>query len=852
MPAPIERTFDYLVPADWPLLPGMRVSVPFSGRQLVGIVVEIADEPADGLDFARIRAIHDCLDREALLPPAVLALTRQVAQVYLAGWGEVLPLAVPGRIDAQVGRRLRLTEAGLQELAQPSLTDSARLTDGAVSGGAWPDARVARHRPLGEGAVELLVQLGSMVEAGRDSAKRGRWLSASRLSKRRPGGVAQLYELARRGWVDVEDEWSGPPPGRLVAAIRLAAHVDSRTVAESLQRAPAQRRLIELLAEPGLGPRALQPGLYEAEAVERAGTTPATVRALVDKGLVERLRRPRPRTAQHEGSGDGAGTFRLTADQAAALVTVREAITCRDSRPILLHGVTGSGKTEVYLRAAAGAVTRGRTALLLVPEIGLTPQLERRARAVLGDRVAVWHSGLSGGERLEAFWRARRGEAAVVIGPRSALFAPLDDVGLIVVDEEQDSAYKQEERPRYQGRDVAIWRARLEGAAVVLGSATPAIESYYRATHGAKRLAEMPARVGARPLPSVELVDMRSEWLANGRTLVSETLEEAIGERLPRREQVLVLLNRRGFASSIMCRACGERLECPDCAVTLTLHRGEGRLRCHYCDHSRGLPRSCPTCGSRHMHDLGIGTERLQGAIEKAFPSARVGRFDADETRGRGAHARILADFAAHKIDVLVGTQMLAKGHDFPAVTLVGVVGADASLSVPDFRSSERTFQLLTQMAGRTGRSDLGGQVVMQALQPDHYAIEAALEHDYHAFYAREIEYRRSLRYPPFCRIAVCVCRGALLESVREEAASLAAALREVSSKSDAASSVDVLGPAAPLLSRLRGRYRMQVLLKAGDRGLLLSVLAEARALLATRKQVPRELVIDVDPMSLM
>lgn len=809
VPAPVDDAFSYRVPEalESRAMPGMRVSVRFSGRSLRGVIVETATEPPAGVDPRRVRALDDCLDRDAVVGPLMLMLIQQIASAYLVGPGEVAQLALPpGSGDPAASRRVRIERL-------PAPTD--RLSAAAVS----------------------------VLEAARASGSGTRWVTASaiRRSTSQPALHAALYELSAAGIATVRDEWSGAEPGSHRIVARLRAGVDSAVAEHATGRAPAQRRALQaLLAEPSQQ-------IDAATMSRRLGITHAVLSALECKELVELERRPLEETSCWKLGAGGAGDFVLTGDQERALATVERAIDERAQRAALLHGVTGSGKTEVYLRAAAHALRAGRSALLLVPEIGLTPQLEERARAVLGDRVSVLHSGMADGARARAWWRVRRGDSRVVVGPRSAVFAPLTDVGLIVIDEEQDGAYKQDERPRYNGRDVARWRARLEGAAVLLGSATPAVESYRQASTGEWELLRLPHRVRRQPMPEVSLVDMRREWKECGRSLVSRRLEDSIVARLERREQALILLNRRGFAAVLLCRVCGERVECPHCAVSLAVHRSDRTLRCHYCDHRKPVPSVCVACGASVLHDIGHGTERLQAALRQRFAGARIERFDADQTQRRGSHARILSRFGKGEIDVLVGTQMLAKGHDFPGVTLVGVVGADSSLSMPDFRAAERTFQLLTQMAGRAGRGEVAGEVVLQAHQPDHYAIEAAMQHDFVAFYEREIEYRRRLRYPPFVVLAACVCRGKLAASVKEEADRLAAALR-----TDMGEGIEVFGPASPPISRLRSKYRVQLLLKGPTRRDLSDHLRRSMRRLRQARCLPRDLVIDIDPQNLL
>ena len=809
VPAPVEDLFSYRIPAalEPRAMPGMRVSVRFGGRRLQGVIVETVDEPPVGVDPRRVRPVDDCLDRDAVIGPVLLALVQRIASTYLAGPGEVAQLALPpGPRDPAAARQVRLG---------PQACVDDRLSDAACA----------------------------VLEAARAAGAATRWIAASAI-RRRVGGQplhAALYELSAADLAEVRDEWGGAEPGAYRIVARLCDGVDAVACRQATGRAPVQRRALRAL---------LQAPSREADAASLSrcfDVAHSVLSALERKGLLELERRPLEEEVTWKLGAGGAGEFVLTADQERALCEVERAVDERARRPTLLHGVTGSGKTEVYLRSAAHALRAGRSALLLVPEIGLTPQLEERARAVLGDRVSVLHSGMADGARARSWWRVRRGDARVVVGPRSAVFAPLADVGLIVIDEEQDSAYKQEERPRYNGRDVACWRARLEGAAVLMGSATPAIESYRKASSAAWGLLRLPSRVRRQAMPEVRLVDMRREWKACGRNLVSRPLEESIVARLERREQALILLNRRGFAPVLLCRACGQRIECPHCAVSLTVHRADRTLRCHYCDHRTPVPGVCIACGATVLHDVGHGTERLQAALRQRFPAARIERFDADQTQRRGAHGRILSRFGKGDIDVLVGTQMLAKGHDFPGVTLVGVVGADAALSMPDFRAAERTFQLLTQMAGRAGRGEVAGEVVLQAHQPDHYAIEAAMHHDFVAFYEREIEYRRRLRYPPFAALATCVCRGKLAASVKEEADRFAGALR-----AEAGEGIEVLGPASPAIARLRGKYRVQLLLKAATRADLGDHLRLSIQRLRQQRQMPRDLVIDIDPQNLL
>jgi primosomal protein N' (replication factor Y) len=513
--------------------------------------------------------------------------------------------------------------------------------------------------------------------------------------------------------------------------------------------------------------------------------------------------------------------------------------------PFLLHGVTGSGKTEVYFRAIERTLEQGRSALLLVPEIALTPLLVRAAVGRLGKVVSVLHSELSVGERHDQWWRLREGDARVAIGARSAVFAPLTEVGLVIVDEEHESAYKQDESPRYHGRDVAVMRARLEGAVALLGSATPSLESNHNAHAGKYRRLVLPRRIGSQGMARVEVVDRRQILKAGGDPILTPPLREALGERLERKEQSLLLLNRRGYATSLLCRECGMQAMCPNCSVALTLHKGGRVALCHYCAYETSAPRACGSCKGEYLRLTGYGTEKVLEAVRAALPTARVERLDRDLAVRRGAVARVLASFEAGETDILVGTQMIAKGHDFPRVTLVGVVDADVGLGLPDFRAAERTFQLLTQVAGRAGRADLPGEVILQSHLPDHYALQLACAQDYDAFFDREMEFRRTMAYPPAATLVNLILRARDSTEGAEAAEAIATRLR-----GQAAGNFRVLGPAFAPLARLRQEHRFQVLLKGRRKAMRDAV----RAALVERYGSVRwpGVAVDVDPVTIM
>ncbi|HHW13977.1 MAG TPA: primosomal protein N', partial [Firmicutes bacterium] len=551
-------------------------------------------------------------------------------------------------------------------------------------------------------------------------------------------------------------------------------------------------------------------------ALKAAGVGEGVLRRLLAQGMVAAFDRPVERAALDDPeawswpqSGTGGSALQLTPGQREALAAIRAEAAAERPRPVLLHGVTGSGKTEVYLRAVAETLALGRSAIVLVPEIALTPQSAARFRERFGRRVAVLHSRLSAGERFDEWRRLASGEAVVALGARSAVFAPVRKLGLVVVDEEQEGAYKQEEAPRYHAREVALARAAAEGAVAVLGSATPSVESYYRALQGDFRLAELGCRPLGRALPAVEVVDMRAELASGNREIFSRRLQEAIRERLSRGEQAVLFLNRRGFSRVVLCRACGLVVRCPVCQVALTYHASEDRLVCHYCQHRTVPPVTCPSCGSRYIRHFGVGTEKVEAEVGRLFPEARPVRMDVDTTRRKGAHARILGAFARGEYNVLVGTQMIAKGLDLPGVTLVGVVAGDTALGLPDFRAAERTFTMLTQVAGRAGRGGRPGEVIVQTYNPEHYSIVAASRHDYRLFYEQEIAFRRAAGYPPFGELVLLTVAGAREEMAQEGAEALAKRVREAVGGSAA-----VLGPNPAPLARLRGLYRFHVLVK--------------------------------------
>jgi len=537
----------------------------------------------------------------------------------------------------------------------------------------------------------------------------------------------------------------------------------------------------------------------------------------------------------------------LSPRQQTAFEAIRSSTAARRFQAFLLHGVTGSGKTEVYLNAIEATLAQGRNTLLLVPEIALTPAMAGQFYHRFGEGVAILHSAFHDAERAEQWRRIRKGLARVVVGTRSGVFAPVQDLGLIIIDEEHDGSYKQQDTPRYHGRDVAVMRAHQANACVVLGSATPSLESRYNVERGKYTLLELPDRIENRPMPDVELIDMRLEFVETRKQATfSRRLLTAISEKLGAGEQVMLLHNRRGFSSFVACRSCGERVQCVNCSLTLTFHRRDRRMLCHYCSYAERVPSLCPKCKSEHIYFLGFGSERVEDELHREFPEARIARMDRDTVSGKRHFETILTGFREKAYDILVGTQMIAKGHDIPNVTLVGVISADIGLGMPDFRAAERTFQLLTQVAGRAGRGHLPGQVLVQTINPEHYAIRHAATHDFAGFYKQEIRFREAMRYPPFSALANVLLRSEKQEDAMRMSTEIAHLL------TPSPENIKVLGPAEAPVPRLKNEYRYQLLIKAKDRRALNETLRRLRSHALERHWNATALVIDVDPLTLL
>ena len=798
LPVPLDQPFTYALPETLRhrVQPGCRLVVPFGTRKLTGVVLACHDAPPGAAAREALRLI----DAEPVLDAALIALGRWIAGYYCAPLGDVLRGMLPLAAEIHRGKVYELTSAG-RDAARQLLLDAS------------PD--------------DPVVQVLRLLER--------RPLSGAYLARKLPLADKALKALVRRGFASVEQVETGRDPLRAPAA-RLRIEAAAET-APSPRLPRAERELLAFLA--------LHPGSHNLKDVEALvrNASPAA-RSLARRHLIRLSPEP-------PAGGAAAGAVRaphtLNPAQRAAFEPIHEAVAARRFATFLLHGVTGSGKTEVYLNAIDTALACGRGALLMVPEIALTPAMAGQFFARFGDRVAILHSAFTDTERSEQWRRIRSGAAGVVVGTRSGVFAPVRNLGLIVVDEEHDGSYKQEESPRYNGRDVAIVRAHAAGACVVLGSATPSLESRYNAERGKYTLLELPDRIESRPMPAVELVDMRTEFLETRRQATfSRRLLAALSERLAQGEQAIVLLNRRGFSSFVACRACGERVQCANCSLTLTYHRRDRRLLCHYCNYAEKVPGVCPRCQSEHLYFMGIGSERVEDELHREFPAARIARLDRDTVTGKREYESILQGFREGCYDILVGTQMIAKGHDIPNVTLVGVVSADIGLGMPDFRAAERTFQLLTQVAGRAGRGELPGTVIVQTINPDHYAVRLASHQDYEAFYRKELGFRRMMAYPPFSAMANLLVRSGKQEEAFRMSAELARALTPAPER------MRIMGPAEAPVVKLMKEYRYQFLIKAASRKALNELLRRAQAFARESKWSATALVIDVDPLSLM
>ena len=805
LPIPLRSTFTYAVPASLhgEALVGRRVVVPFRNRAMVGVgLAESSRVPEIAGGKKSIKEIVELMDTGPALPPKLIELGQWLSRYYVAPIGETLRAMLPPEIELRHDREYSLTDRGrgyLEELASPEETTEEEAAERAflrrVEGkGDSASSSQIRRWLGGEAAAERLVRLG--------------YLSAREVLKKRRTRTQKIISWKP----DAPDQPHGQP----------------------------EKRVREVLADAG-APLPLE------LLIQKAGVTALVIKRLEKAGLLDTWEEPLTIEEDAWDTDFTPPANILNADQKSALAEIWRWLVTGKFAAALLHGVTGSGKTEVYLGAIEAALSRGKTAIVLVPEIALTLWVGRLVRARFGASVAVLHSGLPDTERAREWWRVRHGEAKIVVGTRSAIFAPLENLGLIIVDEEQESSYKQEETPRYNGRDTAVYRAQLEGAVAILGSATPSLETFHNARTGKYQLLELTSRVENRALAEVRIVDLREEFRREHRAApISEPLRAAVALRLEEGTQAMILINRRGYSWSLLCRSCGSMIQCENCSIALTYHKSRQRLECHYCGYSIRPPKECPKCKGGYLYFVGDGAERVEEYLHEQFPKARIARLDRDTVRTKREYQQVLGAFAGGEIDVLVGTQMVAKGHDFQRVTLVGVVAADLALGRPDFRAAERTFQLLTQVAGRAGRGELAGEVLVETYFPEHYAIQYAVQQDYVSFYEKEAHFRRMLHYPPFAALASILIRDRKIENAIRWSRALAGYFAPFENRS-----VKILGPAAAPLSRLRREYRFQFVLKSPQRSALSRALGGCLDFCASKEIPETAVIVDVDPTSL-
>ncbi|PYX68971.1 MAG: primosomal protein N' [Acidobacteria bacterium] len=803
LPVPLDTAFTYHVSDGLEPVVGGRVLVPFRQKRMSGVVVEVHDrKPA-----VKTKGVLNVLDSAPVLDEQLMRLGKWIADYYLAPLGEVFRTMLPLSAEFKRAIAYRIAEEGHLALHQAGMSGSS-----------------TRSRKTPEDQMIEVRVLDYLAD--RDTVREESLRAATRASK------DLLAGMARKKWI-VREDFSGTRDAKRISKIALLKSADGKLNNN-------QRTLLDTLAAAG--------GRVAVEALHMLDLPRTTLGTLVKRGLVEIAEEPEEFTISGVKARPSPFDFQFNAAQEEAVQRIRKDVGARTFFAMLMHGVTGSGKTAVYLAGMRTVLEVRRSAILLVPEIGLTPAMAADLHQVFGEEVAILHSALSDQERAEQWHRIKRGEARIVVGTRSAVFAPVTDLALIIVDEEQDSSYKQEETPRYHARDVAVMRAKMANAVVVLGSATPSLESYFNAKKNKYVLIKLPDRVEQRPLPEVELIDMRQEFQETGHEqVISRKLAEEIKERLDRREQVMILLNRRGYSPLVLCRACGKTLECKNCAIALTHHKRARKMECHYCGYRAPVPQHCIHCGSEYVYFLGTGSEKLEELLHGMFPQARIGRLDRDTVRGREDFERMLAGMNAGEIDLLVGTQMIAKGHDIHNVTLVGVVGADMALGMPDFRAAERTFQLLTQVAGRAGRGDTPGKVVLQTYFPDHYAVQFAAQHDFVGFYEKELRFRSWMHYPPYSALANVLLRSDKLDEALQWSGTLGRWFEKTRHEG-----IRVLGPAAAPILRLKRDYRYHFVLKSPSREKLNALLRTMLAYAAQQKIPRTQVIVDVDALWLM
>ncbi len=816
-PIPVDMIFTYLIPEEFRnrIQVGMRILAPFgkNDKETEGVVVGLtAEEP----EIKEIKEILDVIDEEPFYSKDILSLTKWISEYYLSSWGEALKCATPAGISTISKRFVSINEIPDRDKLLAELTKTAPRQAQVLTALIW------------EGKMTVQ-KLKTMVES--------------------KGIYSTLSSLASKGYINISTEVSAPMvKPKTARAVRLAKSPDDlKEILETLKiSAPKQAEILEILiSEKGQ--------LIPLSRLAKLARTSLTdIKALEKKELVvtdeiEIIRDPL------EGEiFDTTKNLKLNPDQENALREISRAIDKERSEVFLIFGVTASGKTEVYMQAIGKVLEKGKSAIVLVPEISLTPQTVFRFASRFGNRVTVLHSKMSEGERYDQWRRIKSGQSDIVVGARSAIFAPMPNLGLIVVDEEHETSYKQEDSPRYHARDVAIKRAEITNSIVVLGSATPSLESFYLASKKKYNLVSLPMRVDNVILPPVEIVDMRAELTQkHNRSIFSISLQEAIEDRLAREEQTILFLNRRGFSTFVLCRECGYVAKCRNCDISLTYHSSGDMLVCHHCNFRQPPPVLCPICKGNYIRHFGTGTQKVEESARKAFPEASIERMDVDTTTRKGAYKRILDAFKNREIDILIGTQIIAKGLDFPNVTLVGVISADTAINLPDFRSAERTFNLLTQVAGRAGRGEAGGEVIIQTYNPEHYSILAAKDHDYRSFYRQEIANRELLSYPPFTHFATILLKGKSENLTANTAETLESIMRSIQEANYP--DLEILGPAPAPLAKIKQYYRWHIILKSVEPKNIRGLFEQ------TKKNLPSAIIrgdvimsIDMDPLTLL
>jgi len=807
LPLPLRQSFTYSIPVGLAdeIEVGARIIVPFGNRSITGYVVALHYEldPELDLEISAIKPVYQLVDSVPLLTAEIIQLTNWTAGYYASSWGEMLKASLPAGINSAVENIVTISAKGSDLLSTPIRSKALKF-------------RVLER--ISESGGISLREL--VKEFGDSAAKRS------------------FRELAREGAISTAER---AVKTKVKQKFRKYVRLKDPTVTDKSLTA-AQQKVLDALEISG------GESLF-MDLVDKAGISASSINTLEKRGLVEIFTAELLRDPFAEISSEEPKKITLNIKQSEVLRSILGPIESGEYKAFLLHGVTGSGKTEVYIRAMSRALELDRSSLMLVPEISLTPKFSQRLRSVFGGDVAILHSNLSPGERFDEWRRIYSGNARIVIGTRSAIFAPLRDIGLIIVDEEHDSSYRQHESPYYNARDTAVVRAKNADAVVVLGSATPALETFYNTELGKYDYLSLPNRIGGRPLAKAELIDMREVFRKHGKDVAfSPQLISAIEETYAKGEQTIILLNRRGFSQYVLCRSCGESLKCKNCDITLTFHRSENRISCHYCGYFETAPKNCPKCKSEYLYYIGDGTEKLEESLRKLFPNQRIERIDRDTMSKRGQMQKVLMSFDRGEIDMLIGTQMLAKGHDFHNVTLVGVISVDIGLGIPDFRSAERTFQLLTQVAGRAGRGNLPGRVMIQTYYPEHYALKHAAEQDFDAFRKDELKIRKERHYPPFVVLASIMIKHKDRRYSERNAGLFGECLVNLNKEKKCR----ILGPAEAAIARLKGEYRFQILIKSFDRRSLRNLIDLASANAEARNCDMKIIQIEIDPINMM